>query len=220
MYVISHPDRPYSSASAGLSPVPSVADIGQASVYAVFPGYVALQVALDVLGGSDSVVPGRLEDFTEHIKGVVLELDVMRPVLATLIPVQPLVALEAHRLSPQHMGMVLYLSICPDVGGLAQQFEHFGGSIIYYSDCSFQLWVDIRFVTWYHVMGDYMKFNEFIQSKGFTIKSLAAAAGVSPRSLEQYSSGRYPLRNARLWFAVKVAKALDTTAEYLYSLDD
>ena len=70
------------------------------------------------------------------------------------------------------------------------------------------------------LLGDNMKFNEFIQSKGFTIKSLAAAAGVSDRSLEQYSSGRYPLKNSRLWFAVKVAKALDTTAEYLLSLDD
>ena len=69
-------------------------------------------------------------------------------------------------------------------------------------------------------MGDKMKFNELIQSKGFTIKSLAAAAGVSDRSLEQYSSGRYPIKNARLWFAVKVAKALDTTAEYLLELDD
>ena len=65
-----------------------------------------------------------------------------------------------------------------------------------------------------------MKFNEFIQSKGFTIKSLAEAAGVSDRSLEQYSSGRYPLKNARLRFAVKIAKSLDTTAEYLLSLDD
>lgn len=65
-----------------------------------------------------------------------------------------------------------------------------------------------------------MKFNEFIQSKGFTIKSLANAAGVSARSLEQYSSGRYPLKNARVWFAVAIAKALDTTVEYLSTLDD
>lgn len=99
-----------------------------------------------------------------------------------------------------------------------QFYDFYGG----FRNSSFRLLlsVDIRFITWYHVMGDDMKFNEFIQLKGFTIKSLADAAGVSPRSLEQYSSGRYPLKNARLWFAVKVAKALDTTAEYLYSLDD
>lgn len=70
------------------------------------------------------------------------------------------------------------------------------------------------------LLGDNMKFNEFIQSKGFTIKSLAAAAGVSDRSLEQYSSGRYPLKNARFWFAMKVAQALEITAEQLYELDD
>lgn len=69
-------------------------------------------------------------------------------------------------------------------------------------------------------LGDTMKFNEFIQSKGFTIKSLAAAAGVSDRSLEQYSSGRYPLKNARFWFAMKIARALEITAEQLYELDD
>ena len=118
------------------------------------------------------------------------------------------------------MGVVPHLAVGPDVYGLTQQFQHFGGAVVFHLERSFQFWVDIRFVTWYHVMGDYMKFNEFIQSKGFTIKSLADAAGVSPRSLEQYSSGRYPIKNARLWFAVKVAKALDTTAEYLYNLDD
>lgn len=64
-----------------------------------------------------------------------------------------------------------------------------------------------------------MTFNEFIRSKGFTVKSLAEAAGVSARSLEQYSSGRYPLRNARAWFIVAIAKPLETTVEYLLALD-
>lgn len=64
-----------------------------------------------------------------------------------------------------------------------------------------------------------MTFIEYIRSKGFTVKSLAAAAGVSARSLEQYATGRYPLRNARAWFIVAVARALDTTTEYLLTLD-
>ena len=80
--------------------------------------------------------------------------------------------------------------------------------------------IDIRPLTWYYEMGDSMKFSEFIQSKGFTIKSLAEAAGVSPRSLEQYSSGRYPIKNARAWFVVAIAQALETTVEYLITLDD
>ena len=65
-----------------------------------------------------------------------------------------------------------------------------------------------------------MKFNEYIQSKGFTIKSLADAAGGSSRSLEQYSSGRYPLKNARAWFIVAIADVLETTPKFLLSLED
>lgn len=65
-----------------------------------------------------------------------------------------------------------------------------------------------------------MTFLEYIHTKGFTTKSLASAAGVSARSLEQYATGRYPLRNARAWFIVALAKALDTTPEYLLTLDN
>lgn len=64
-----------------------------------------------------------------------------------------------------------------------------------------------------------MKFSEFIRQKGFTITSLAEASGVSSRSLEQYSSGRYPLKNARAWMIVAIAKALETTPEYLLTLE-
>ncbi len=64
-----------------------------------------------------------------------------------------------------------------------------------------------------------MKFSEFIQQRGFTIRSLSEASGVSARSLEQYSSGRYPLKNARAWVIVAIAKALETTPEYLLTLD-
>ena len=64
-----------------------------------------------------------------------------------------------------------------------------------------------------------MKFSEFIRQKGFTITSLAKASGVSSRSLEQYSSGRYPLKNARAWMIIAIAKALETTPEYLLTLD-
>lgn len=56
-----------------------------------------------------------------------------------------------------------------------------------------------------------MTFSDFIRARGFTVKSLADAAGVSARSLEQYSSGRYPIKNARAWFAVAVADALGVT---------
>lgn len=64
-----------------------------------------------------------------------------------------------------------------------------------------------------------MTLLEYIQSKGHTIKSIAAEAGVSSRSLEQYASGRYPLRNSRAWLIVALAKALDTTPEHLLTLD-
>ena len=65
-----------------------------------------------------------------------------------------------------------------------------------------------------------MRFNEYIQSKGFTIKGLADAAGVSDRSLERYSSGRCPLKNARAWFIVAIADALETTPKFLLSLEE
>lgn len=64
-----------------------------------------------------------------------------------------------------------------------------------------------------------MRFNEYIQLKGFTVKSLADAAGVSDRSLEQYSTGRYPLKNARAWFIVALADALETTPKELLLLE-
>lgn len=64
-----------------------------------------------------------------------------------------------------------------------------------------------------------MKFSEFIRQRGFTIRSLAEASGVSARTLEQYSSGRYPLKNARAWVIVAIAKALETTPEHLLTLD-
>lgn len=65
-----------------------------------------------------------------------------------------------------------------------------------------------------------MTFLEYIQSKGHTVKSLADSANISVRSLEQYSTGRRPLKNARAWFIVAVAKALNTTPEYLLTLED
>ena len=65
-----------------------------------------------------------------------------------------------------------------------------------------------------------MRFNDVIKSKGFTIASLAAKANVNPRSLEQYSTGRYPLRNARAYFVVAVADALDMHPRDLIALDD
>lgn len=64
-----------------------------------------------------------------------------------------------------------------------------------------------------------MTLLECIQAHGHTVKSIAEAAGVSPRSLEQYTTGRYPLRNARAWLIVALAKALNTTPEYLLTLE-
>lgn len=69
-------------------------------------------------------------------------------------------------------------------------------------------------------LGDNMKFDEYLRSKGFTVRSLAKKAGVSHRTLEQYSSGRYPLKNARAWLIVALADALETTPKELISLDD
>lgn len=63
-----------------------------------------------------------------------------------------------------------------------------------------------------------MTLLEYIQSRGHTVRSLADAAGVSQRSLEQYTTGRYPLKNSRAWMIVALAKALDTTPEQLLSL--
>ena len=65
-----------------------------------------------------------------------------------------------------------------------------------------------------------MRFNELIRAKGFTVESLAEKAGVNPRSLEQYSSGRYPLRNARAYFIVAIADALEMHPRDLIALDD
>lgn len=65
-----------------------------------------------------------------------------------------------------------------------------------------------------------MTFDEYIRAKGFTVRSLAKKAGVNHRSLEGYSSGRYPLKNARAWFIVAVADALETTPKELLSLDN
>lgn len=65
-----------------------------------------------------------------------------------------------------------------------------------------------------------MRFNELIRHKGYTVASLAEKAGVNPRSLEQYSSGRYPLRNARAYFIVAIADALDVHPRDLIALDD
>lgn len=65
-----------------------------------------------------------------------------------------------------------------------------------------------------------MRFNELIWRKGYTVASLAEKAGVNPRSLEQYSSGRYPLRNARAYFIVAIADALDVHPRDLIALDD
>lgn len=64
-----------------------------------------------------------------------------------------------------------------------------------------------------------MTFRELMDSKGMSINQLAAAVGVSPRSLEPYSRGQYPLRNARAWMFIGIAEALDVTPQELLALD-
>jgi transcriptional regulator with XRE-family HTH domain len=65
-----------------------------------------------------------------------------------------------------------------------------------------------------------VRFNELIRDKDYTIESLAKKAGVNPRSLEQYSSGRYSLRNARAYIIVAIADALKMHPRDLIALDD
>lgn len=55
--------------------------------------------------------------------------------------------------------------------------------------------------------------KEQIEYKGYIIKELAAKAGISKRTLDTYVDSRAVIPNAEI--AVKLAKALDTTVEYL-----
>ena len=55
--------------------------------------------------------------------------------------------------------------------------------------------------------------KEQIEYKGLIIKELAAKTGISKRTIDTYVSGRAVIPNAEV--AVKLAKALDTSVEYL-----
>lgn len=65
-----------------------------------------------------------------------------------------------------------------------------------------------------------MLFGEYIRSKGYTSKRLADEVGISVRTMEAYANGRLSLKNCRAWLIFALAKALDTTPEYLMTLDD
>ena len=65
-----------------------------------------------------------------------------------------------------------------------------------------------------------MTFGEYIRGKGFTANSLAQSAGVSRRSVENYTTGRRAIKNMTLELAGKIAKALDLHAEDLLKFDD
>lgn len=65
-----------------------------------------------------------------------------------------------------------------------------------------------------------MKFVDYIRGKGFTTKSLAEKSGVSVRSLECYTSGRFKWRNARLWFSEAIAGTLEISTKTLMEFDD
>lgn len=55
--------------------------------------------------------------------------------------------------------------------------------------------------------------KEQIYYKGIIIKELAAKTGISKRTIDTYVDSRAVIPNAEI--AVKLAKALDTTVEYL-----
>lgn len=65
-----------------------------------------------------------------------------------------------------------------------------------------------------------MRFIDLIHSKGFTVHSLAEQAEISPRNVENYTSGRRALKNMTLELAAKIAKPLEIHAEDLLDLDD
>ncbi len=65
-----------------------------------------------------------------------------------------------------------------------------------------------------------MRFGEYVRDHGFTAKELAAKAGVSVRSVENYTTGRRAIKNMTLDLASKLAMALDLHAEDLLGLDD
>ena len=61
------------------------------------------------------------------------------------------------------------------------------------------------------MFGDNLK--ELIEYRGLMVKELAAKSGVSKRTIDSYLTNRKVLPSAEI--AVKLAKALDTTVEYL-----
>lgn len=65
-----------------------------------------------------------------------------------------------------------------------------------------------------------MRFGEYARSKGHTAKSLAEAVGVSVRTMEGYTTGRFSLKSARALLVFNVAKVLGTSVEHLLSFDD
>lgn len=65
-----------------------------------------------------------------------------------------------------------------------------------------------------------MKFGEYVRSKGHTAKSLAEAVGISVRTMEGYTTGRFSLKSARAMFVYNVARALETSVENIMNLDD
>lgn len=54
-----------------------------------------------------------------------------------------------------------------------------------------------------------MRLREIMTAKGVTIAQLSKLSGVSARTIEQYSSGRYPIKNARAYILLPIAEALN-----------
>lgn len=63
-------------------------------------------------------------------------------------------------------------------------------------------------------------FSDYIYRRGYTAKSLAEAVGISVRTMEGYTTGRFSLKQARALLVWNIAGALGTTVEYLLSFDD
>lgn len=61
-------------------------------------------------------------------------------------------------------------------------------------------------------------FKELLHSKGYSTPKFAKAIGISKRSLEAYTTGK-SFKKSQLWFALKVADALDIDPHELLELN-
>lgn len=58
-------------------------------------------------------------------------------------------------------------------------------------------------------------FKKLLKEKGYTVQRLADKAGVSKRSIDGYMNGSKRWENSHLWFALKIADALEISPHEL-----